>query len=89
MKKQKCSKYFIFLITMATKVGGVARYEKKPIFWHFRATTAIPSAYIETYTVNGKFKMVLAFIKHEIMRRFHHLLVVTMETIRVLSQNRD
>ena len=55
MKKQKCSKYFIFLVTMATKVGGVARYEKKPIFWHFRATTAIPPAYIETYTVNGKF----------------------------------
>ena len=27
-EKLKCSKYFIFLVTMATKVGGVARYEK-------------------------------------------------------------
>ena len=54
-EKQKCSKYFIFLVTMATKVGGVARYEKKTLFLHFRATTAIPSAYIETCTVNGKF----------------------------------
>ena len=40
---------------MATKVGGVARYDKKPIFEHFWTTTAIPLAYIETYTVNGKF----------------------------------
>ena len=40
---------------MATKVDGVDRYEKKPIFWHFWATTDIPSAYIETYTINGKF----------------------------------
>ena len=25
--EKKSSKYFIFLVTMATKVGGVARYE--------------------------------------------------------------
>ena len=31
-KKLKMFKYFIFLVTMATKVGGVGRYEKKPIF---------------------------------------------------------
>ena len=34
-EKIKMFKYFIFLVTMATEVGGVARYVKKPIFWHF------------------------------------------------------
>ena len=31
-EKINCSKYFIFYVTMATKVGGVVMYEKKPIF---------------------------------------------------------
>ena len=34
-EKIKRSKYFIFLVTMATKVGGVAMYEKEPIFSFF------------------------------------------------------
>ena len=34
-EKIKMFKYFVFLVTMATKVGGVARYVKKPIFGHF------------------------------------------------------
>ena len=34
-EKIKKYRYFIFLVTMATKVGGVARYEKTPIFSHF------------------------------------------------------
>ena len=54
-EKIKCLKYFIFLVTMATKVGGVARYEKSLFFSIFLTTTAIPPAYIETNTVNGKF----------------------------------
>ena len=33
-EKIKMFKYFIFLVTMATKVGGVARCEKKSYFWH-------------------------------------------------------
>ena len=32
-EKIKCSKYFIVLVTMATKVGGVARFEKKILFF--------------------------------------------------------
>ena len=40
---------------MATKVGGVARYEKSLFFDIFWTTTGIPPAYIETYTVKGKF----------------------------------
>ena len=31
-EKIKIIKYFICLVTLATKVGGVARYEKKLIF---------------------------------------------------------
>ena len=52
-KNQKCSKYFIFLVTMATNVGGVARYEKKPLISIFELLQPFP--HIETYTVNGKF----------------------------------
>ena len=31
-EKRKLFKIFHFFVTMATKVGGVARYEKKPNF---------------------------------------------------------
>ena len=55
MKKQKCLKYFISLVTMATKVVWVARYEKGLFFSIFELLQPFPPAYIETYTVNGKF----------------------------------
>ena len=73
---------------MATKVG-VARYEKGLFFSIFELLQPFPPAYIEKSTVNGKFYMVLAFIKREIMRRYLPPWGVTMETIRVLSQNGD
>ena len=41
-EKIKCSKYYIFLVTMATKVGGVARYEKKPILGNFELLQPFP-----------------------------------------------
>ena len=34
-EKIKMLKIYHFLVTMATKVGGVTRYEKEPILGHF------------------------------------------------------
>ena len=41
-KKKKCSKYFIFLVTMATKVDGVDRYEKSLFFGIFELLQTFP-----------------------------------------------
>ena len=41
-EKIKCSKYFIFLVTMATKVGGVTRYEKSLFLGIFELLQPFP-----------------------------------------------
>ena len=41
-EKIKMFKIFHFLVTMATKVGGVARYEEKPIFGIFELLHPFP-----------------------------------------------
>ena len=53
--EKKMLKMFVFVVTMVTKVGGVAKYEN-PIFRHFCFSVAIFSAYIETNTVNDTCK---------------------------------
>ena len=47
-KNKKNSKYFIFLVTMAIKVGGVDRYEKN-LFSILNYYSHSPSVYRDIY----------------------------------------
>ena len=49
-KNKKGSKYFIFLVTMATKVGGIARYEKSLFFGILSYYSHFPSVHRDIYS---------------------------------------
>ena len=62
-EKIKMLKIFHFPCIHGNLIGGVTRYEKKPIFGHFLTITTISPTYIETYTVIDKFEMLFWFHK--------------------------
>ena len=85
-EKIKIIKIFHFFVTMATKVVGVARYEKTYFFSIFELLQPFSQRTLRHIQLIVSSKWYKLFIKRKIMRRFYHLLGVTMETIRVQSE---
>ena len=82
-EKIKIIKIFHFPCYHGNQIGGVARYEKSLFFSIFELLQPFSQRTWRHIQLMVSSKWYYLFIKLKIMRRFYHLLGVTMETIKV------